>query len=509
MSSGEKDERRGPELRPWVLGVFAGAGIEVPSTGEKRVRLGWFGVEMGRFLKFCKGLAPGTGLRDAMAGYGRVLKSEEPPLPEWRVDQAREALRIFKRGTEGWRLVTTGGSGSVARFRIHGRREVPPPDPIQEGPAKFQRSDGGIQGDFFGELGDCLEEKSAARAGGRTGTGGVARYVVRADGGERCEDVAWWPKVREKFERVLAVRRYAKRTGKTYGSWAKRYLAWAEREGMDPWIPAAVTGFLEDLALGRGVSAGTQNQALNALVFLIKEVEGRELSGVDAVRARRGRKLPVVLSQNEVRSIFGQARAGKVRLALQLMYGTGLRQMELLRLRVKDVDFERDTITVKDGKGGKDRQVMLPKRLRDDLWEHRVRLEGLWRSDEAAGLPGVALPEGLGRKYPNAGKEFGWQWVFPSGNVSRDPDSGTVRRHHLHAATLSRGLKRAVTLAGIAKKVGCHTLRHSFATHLVEGGTDVRTLQELLGHKSLETTQIYLHLAKGSSVGTTSPLDGL
>ncbi len=333
---------------------------------------------------------------------------------------------------------------------------------------------------------------------GGKGMGGKGMGDVRNGSGV-------WNGMREKFERVIAVRRYAKRTRETYGQWSRRYLGWTERSSLDPWKSESVTRFLEDLALNAGVAASTQNQALNAVVFLCREVMGVELSGIDAVRARTGRKLPQVLSQDEVRCILSltEGMTGQV---LRLAYGTGMRQMELLRLRVKDVDFDRNIITVIDGKGGKDRQVMLPKRLREELLAHRGRLKTLWESDEAEDLPGVALPEALERKYPNAGKELAWQWFFPGRNPSTDPESGVVRRHHLHESALQKALRAAVRRAKVLKKVGCHTLRHSFATHLVESGTDIRTVQELLGHKSLETTQIYVHLAKGSSVGTVEPV---
>ena len=194
---------------------------------------------------------------------------------------------------------------------------------------------------------------------------------------------------------------------------------------------------------------------------------------------------------------------------IRLLYGTGLRQMECLRLRVQDVDLERRVILVRNGKGGKDRQVMVPQGLQAALVEQRERLMLLWEADRAEGLPGVWLPEALERKYPNAGKEFAWQWVFPSKQVGLDPNSGLRRRHHFHENGLSKALKLACSRAGITKKVGCHTLRHSFATHMLEDGVDIRTVQDLLGHSSVETTQIYTHVMAGRGTGTRSPLDRL
>lgn len=262
------------------------------------------------------------------------------------------------------------------------------------------------------------------------------------------------------------------------------------------------------LAVERQVSAGTQNQAFSAVLFLTSEVMEQPVEGVDGVRAKRSRYLPVVLSREEVRRLLAMTE-GTTGMILKLLYGTGLRQMECLRLRVKDVDLDRKVLMVREGKGGKDRQVMLPKALHAEITEHVGRLRALWQADRAVGLPGVWLPEALGMKYPNAGKELAWQWFFPSKQIGTDPATGIERRHHLHENALTSALKVARERAGITKKAGCHTLRHSFATHLLEDGTDIRTVQDLLGHKSVETTQIYTHVMEGGGTGTRSPLDGL
>lgn len=306
----------------------------------------------------------------------------------------------------------------------------------------------------------------------------------------------------------MKVRRLALRTVETYLGWQRRFLNWVAEKGLEPASKAGVEGFMTYLAVERKVSAGTQNQAFSAVLFLTSEVMEQPVEGVDGVRAKRSRYLPVVLSREEVRRLLGVTE-GTTGLILRLLYGTGLRQMECLRLRVKDVDLDRKVLMVRDGKGGKDRQVMLPQALHAEITGHVERLRSLWEADRAAYLPGVMLPEALAIKYPNAGKELAWQWLFPSKQIGMDPERGIERRHHLHENALTSALKVAREKSGITKKTGCHTLRHSFATHLLEDGTDIRTVQDLLGHKSVETTQIYTHVMAGGGTGTRSPLDGL
>lgn len=331
--------------------------------------------------------------------------------------------------------------------------------------------------------------------------------------------VADW---RGRFERRLRERQYAERTVETYAQWVGRFAAWCERQGSSeagdglaaPATPVVeqVTGeevkrFLDALALNEKVRIATQHQALNALACFFKEVLGRPMEGVEGyLRARSSDRVPVVLSTDEVGRLLGQL-VGTERLMGDLMYDGGLRLMELLRLRVKDVDPDRRQITVRGGKGDKDRLSTLPERAVGPVRDHLERLRALWDEDQQRGVAGVHLPEALGRKYPNAGTSLEWQWLFPTKGLLRDPETGLVRRHHVNETTWQRAVKLAARRAGITKKVTPHVLRHSFATHLLERGTDIRTVQELMGHNDVKTTEIYTHVMQKPGLGVRSPLD--
>ena len=308
---------------------------------------------------------------------------------------------------------------------------------------------------------------------------------------------------------VLRVKHYAYRTEKTYQDWVGRYWDFCVVKKMDIKDTASVKLFLTDLAVRLKVAAGTQNQAFNALLFLFRHVfhiEVNDLNGT--VRAKSKRNLPTVLSVEEVKSLF-EVLDGTESLIVELVYGTGMRVSELTRLRVMNIDFGNGVVRVIDGKGGKDRAVPLPKSLEDRLRQHLGRVKELHEQDLSLGFGKVTLPPTLDRKFKNASSEWKWQYVFPSSNLSTDPRSGQTRRHHILDNTVQRIVKKASSRAAIDKRVTVHTLRHSFATHLLMNGVNIREIQELLGHKNLETTMIYTHVVRELSTVPESPLDML
>lgn len=301
-------------------------------------------------------------------------------------------------------------------------------------------------------------------------------------------------------------RDYSIRTEQTYLQWIRRFIAFAGRR--DPRVlgVAEVKTFLEYLAVRRNVAASTQTQALSALIFLYRDVLEQPLELGSFRRAKRPRYLPVVLTRDEVRALLDQL-GGTHRLMASLLYGAGMRLMEVVRLRIKDVDFDYRQIVVRNAKGSKDRVVPLPEKLTPVLRDHLLRVRELFDADRQRGLPGVHLPGALAVKFPNAGTEWLWQYVFPSGRLSADPRSGTTRRHHVHENGLQKAVKSAAIRAGLNKRISCHSLRHSFATHLLENGYDIRTVQELLGHADVSTTMIYTHVLNRGGRGVRSPLD--
>ncbi len=302
---------------------------------------------------------------------------------------------------------------------------------------------------------------------------------------------------------------YSLRTEEAYLHWVRFYIHFHGVRHPSQMGKPEIEAFLSMLATERKVSVSTHRQALSALLFLYKEVLCQNLPWLDEIgRPQYKRRIPSVLTPAEVQRMLSFME-GDVGLLARLLYGTGMRLLEGLSLRVKDVDFDRSAIVVREGKGAKDRVVMLPRTLAQPLREQLARSHKLWEIDRNAQRPGVAMPDALDRKYPRAGQSWPWHWVFPAPRLSIDPRSKVERRHHLFDEKLSRALKRAASHAGIEKHVSAHTLRHSFATHLLQAGTDIRTVQELLGHSDVSTTMIYTHVLKVASGGTASPLDAL
>jgi len=313
----------------------------------------------------------------------------------------------------------------------------------------------------------------------------------------------------ERLRHAVIARHYSRRTGKAYVLWVRRFILFHRRRHPEEMGASEVSAFLTHLAVRDRVSASTQNQALNAILFLYRHVLKIDLPWLDeVVRAKHSRRLPVVLSREELRAVLDQMQ-GVPKLMSMLLYGAGLRLLECARLRVKDVDFRANEIVVRAGKGGKDRRTILPQRARSLLAEHLERVRAQHRSDLERDAGWVELPAALARKYPNAGRQWPWQWVFPAARHYRDRETGQRRRHHLHETVLQRAFKRAVLAAGIPKPASCHTLRHSFATHLLEDGHDIRTVQELLGHRDVKTTMIYTHVLNRGPRGVKSPADRL
>lgn len=313
----------------------------------------------------------------------------------------------------------------------------------------------------------------------------------------------------QRAREAMRLRHLSPRTEEAYLEWMRRYHEFNQRRDPARFGAERVTAFLNHLANDRDVSASTQNQALSALLCLYRDVLGVDLPWLDQlVRARRSERLPVVLSREEVHAVLS-AMQGVPRLMATLLYGSGLRLMECCQLRVKDLDFQRQQLIVREGKGDKDRITLLPRSLHEPLRQQLEEARALHQADLARGAGWVVLPHGLDRKLRGEGRTWAWQWVFPATRTWRHEESGQVRRHHLHETVLQRAVKDAVRAAGIPKRATCHTFRHSFATHLLEDGTDIRTLQELLGHADVSTTMIYTHVVDRGPMGVRSPLDRL
>jgi len=340
--------------------------------------------------------------------------------------------------------------------------------------------------------------QESARRKQRSGTDRTTGEVARAE-----------ESLMSQYRKALRSRHYSKRTEKTYSRWIVRYIHFHQMRHPRDMAEREINAFLSDLAVNGKVGASTQNQALAAILFLYRNLIGREVGDLgDLIRARKPERIPVVMTKAEVKLILMEMH-GRERLMLELIYGCGLRLNECLELRIGDLDYERNQIMVRNGKGAKDREVMLPGSLKIRLQKHLWEVQKVHRGDLRAGWGEVPLPGALSRKYPGASKEWRWQWVFPQERRWSDSQSGKQGRHHIDATILQRAIRRAVDKSGLTKRISCHTFRHSFATHLLEGGYDIRTVQVLLGHKDLKTTMIYTHVLNRGPGGVRSPLDEL
>ena len=336
--------------------------------------------------------------------------------------------------------------------------------------------------------------------------GSIDTIPAQADPGRK-------PKFLDQLRTFMRARRYSRRTEQAYVDWVRRFILFHNKRHPRQLGEQEIAEFLSDLAVKGNVSASTQNQAFCALLFLYQQFLGKKLGRLDgALRATKPARLPVVLSREEVRTVLGHLRP-RYRLMVELIYGSGLRLLECLRLRIKDIDFDYGRIIVRDGKGMKDRVTILPGRLRRPLKEHLAHAKAVHERDLQLGFGSVYLPDALARKYPSAHQSWMWQYVFPAAKRSVDPVSGSeggrpvVRRHHVLEKNLQNAVANAVRAAGITKPASCHTFRHSFATHLLENGYDIRTVQELLGHKDVSTTMVYTHVLNKPGIAVKSPLD--
>jgi len=317
------------------------------------------------------------------------------------------------------------------------------------------------------------------------------------------------PQILDRLREALRCRHYSRRTEQAYRHWVNRFVFFHHMRPPVEMAEPEINAFLTHLAIKERVSASTQTQALSAILFLYRHVLGREIGTLEGlIRARKPRRLPVVMTREEIRAVIDELK-GEYRVMAGLMYGAGLRLMECLRLRVQEVDFGANQITVRDGKGGKDRITLLPQTVKGPLQEHLKRVRTIHERDLQEGWGRVYLPDALARKYPNAAADWRWQYVFPAEHRWVNQQTGEQGRHHVHESAVQRAVKDAVRKAGIAKHATCHTFRHSFATHVLEDGYDIRTIQELLGHNDVKTTMIYTHVLNRGGRGVRSPLDSL
>jgi integron integrase len=318
-----------------------------------------------------------------------------------------------------------------------------------------------------------------------------------------------WDSAEDRIKQLMRLKHLSYRTEKSYLSWLVRFKSFVHEKDCTALAEQDLKDFLSFLAVEKKVAGATQKLAFNALLFFYRHVLEIEINGLGSVvRSKIGRRLPVVLSKEEIRKIFCRLEGTHLLMAT-IIYGSGMRLQECLSLRVKDIDFSRNCLTIRGGKGNKDRETVLSERVGDQLKHHLEQVRALFDKDRRNSVAGVSLPGALDRKYQHAGAEWGWFWVFPSANLAIDPMTQVVRRYHVYTTTLQKAFRQAVRESGIAKQATIHTLRHSFATHLIEKGYDIRTIQELLGHSDVSTTMIYTHVATRNKLGVASPADSL
>jgi len=441
----------------------------------------WWAQLYGNFIK-----RHGNG-EDAVATF---LSSLESKYEDWQVEQARHAIRLY--------------SYYRARYAPESERaasEQTQPQPLRTlQPARAQPPAGSIV------------RAQSTRSSSAESQAGLSRPVpsrplVPRPAGSSLQ--ISWNTVEESISRLMRLKHLSYRTEKSYLSWLFRFRAFVQEKDCRELTEHDLKSFLSFLAVEKKVAAATQKIAFNALLFFYRHVLAVEINGLGTVvPSRVARKLPVVLSKEEIRKVFAHLEGTNLLMAT-IIYGSGMRLEECLSLRVKDIDFSRNCLTIRGGKGNKDRETLLSERVAERLKRHLEQVRALFDKDRRSSVAGVPLPGALDRKYAHAGEEWGWFWVFPSANLCIDPLTRIVRRYHVYATTLQKAFRQAVRDAGIVKHATVHTLRHSFATHLIERGYDIRTIQELLGHSDVSITMIYTHVASRNKLGVTSPADSL
>ncbi len=417
------------------------------------------------FLRFCE--APERATADKIPDFAHSIKNT-PGMRGWQAHQAANAARLY-----------------LQFIKTQDRPGGAPPARAADVPAKAKAT------------ASAPEVQAEQPAGPH-------------DGRAASDTPGSWDEAFNALRYRLDVQHYSPKTCDTYLYWAERFQDYLDRPAPAGLGSNDAKDFLTHLALHERVSASSQNQAFNALLFFFRHALQVDLSGLgDTIRARRKKTLPVVLSRDEVRRLLKAMGGGMTHLMARLVYGSGLRLMECVRLRVQDLDFDQRQVLVRSGKGDKDRATLLPQALVEPLQRHLDRVKKTHQADLSAGLGEVYLPDAIGRKYPNAGKDWRWQYVFPSKTLAEDPEKGVIRRYHTAESTLQKAVASATRQGGIAKRAGVHTLRHSFATHLLEDGVNIRIIQDLLGHRHIETTMIYTHVMRKNIDGVKSPLDAM